>query len=704
MRIAGSAVILSLLATAALVVGDEPLLGQQPERLQLRDLLGQRTTGKASATPDLTIKASLERSAGNPADVVLRIHVDLPDGYYIYSTNPAVAGATRLAIVESRGVEPVDSVFKADRAPKRLYDPFLEKDVEKFYGSATWSRTFRMLDATRTSEVVIQGTLEGTYCSEGQNGKCIFIKPPREFRVTLTGDEGVPPAAEPVFTIEKRSTRMMRGQERDEPIEFQFQLDPPNAQPGEEVTLSVTARPDSRYHIFALTQDPENSGLPTEITIEALNGLEAIHNGFVPSKAPEINETFEGKEQQIHHGEVTFTQKLRVRAAAESNGYGVRGKVTYQICNPISCRQGTPIVFALGAIDAQSQDFAAAKSDTDSNAAGIDGGAELAAVDFGKLKIRETTDDSSTAFVLLTAFVAGFILNFMPCVLPVIGLKIMGFVQQSADSRGRIFMLNLWFSLGLLSVFLVLASLAVFASMGWGAQFESVTFKVVLTAIVFAFALSFLGVWDIPIPGFAGSGKGVEMADQEGIAGAFSKGILTTVLATPCSGPMLGPALAWAVSQPTHITYAGFTCVGLGMASPYLLIGAFPGLIGFLPKPGAWMETFKHIMGFVLLGTVVFLLTLIPLPYVVPMVAAMMGLWAACWWIGRTPLTENLPTKLKAWAQAGVFAALVGYVSFGWLFEITDSRFQALVERTIAERGGSTRAAVLEEIAGKAYC
>ena len=98
-------------------------------------------------------------------------------------------------------------------------------------------------------------------------------------------------------------------------------------------------------------------------------------------------------------------------------------------------------------------------------------------------------------------------------------------------------------------------------------------------------ALSLLGVWEIPIPGFVGGGKANDLAAKEGVAGAFSKGVLTTVLATPCSGPFLTTALAFAVAQPPVLTYVMFACIGLGMAFPYLVIGAFPRLIHFLPKP-----------------------------------------------------------------------------------------------------------------------
>ena len=158
--------------------------------------------------------------------------------------------------------------------------------------------------------------------------------------------------------------------------------------------------------------------------------------------------------------------------------------------------------------------------------------------------------DMHTVVILFLAFLAGLILNVMPCVLPVIGLKIMAFVQQAGQSRMQVFALNFWYSLGLLFVFWILATTAFFLQVGWGAQFSSVGFNVVLMAVVFVFGLSLLGVWEIPIPGLVGSGKASELTEKEGYFGAFCKGALTTVLATPCTGPFLGPAIGWAIKQP----------------------------------------------------------------------------------------------------------------------------------------------------------
>jgi thiol:disulfide interchange protein len=202
---------------------------------------------------------------------------------------------------------------------------------------------------------------------------------------------------------------------------------------------------------------------------------------------------------------------------------------------------------------------------------------------------------------------------------------------------------------------MVLATLAAGVSLGLrdtnlgcGEQFSSTTFNVVMVAIVFVFALSFLGVWEIPIPGFVGSGAAAEVASHEGAVGAFVKGALTTVLATPCSGPALGPVFGYTLNQPPQVTFLIFGCIGLGMSSPYLLIGAFPNLIRFLPKPGAWMDTFKHMMGFVMLATIVFLFGIIKKDYLVPTFAMMVGLWAGCWWIGHVAVRRR---ARKAWVQ-----------------------------------------------------
>ncbi len=219
----------------------------------------------------------------------------------------------------------------------------------------------------------------------------------------------------------------------------------------------------------------------------------------------------------------------------------------------------------------------------------------------------------------------------------------------------------------LITFVLLLATLAALFQFGWGKQFQSTGFNIALAAVVFVFALSMLGVWEIPLPGFVGSGAAADAAENEGPLGAFLKGALTTVLATPCTGPFMGTALTWAAKQPAPVIYLTFLALGLGMGLPYLAIGAFPQLLRFLPKPGVWMETFKQIMGFVLLGTVVFIYTFLQKDYLVATTGLLVGLGIACWWIGRTPVYAETAQKLAAWGLATLIAAVVGGSSLVFL-------------------------------------
>jgi len=275
----------------------------------------------------------------------------------------------------------------------------------------------------------------------------------------------------------------------------------------------------------------------------------------------------------------------------------------------------------------------------------------------------------SLPIALLMGLAGGLILNLMPCVLPVLGLKLMSFAQQSGRARREVFQMNLWYCAGVFAVFFVLATASVAANLGlgkanlaWGEQFTSAGFNIAMIAIVFAFALSFLGVWELPIPGFIGEKAG-HVQSQEGPAGAFLKGALSTVLATPCSGPFLGPVFGFTLTQPTAVTFAVFGAIATGMCLPYLLVGLVPGLVRLLPKPGAWMGTFKEVLGFVMLGTVVYLFTILHHEWFVPTLALLVGIWAACWWVGKGQETTGA-VGFGRWVQAVGVAAAVGFGAF----------------------------------------
>ncbi len=213
---------------------------------------------------------------------------------------------------------------------------------------------------------------------------------------------------------------------------------------------------------------------------------------------------------------------------------------------------------------------------------------------------------------LLFGFLGGFILNLMPCVLPVISLKIFGFLRQAGDSRRSILAHGLAFVAGIFVWFLGLAALIVLLKSAghevtWAFQFQNPWFNFAIGALVFVFALNLFGVFEITLPGRAVAGL-AEASGHGGMVGSFLQGIFATLLATPCTAPFLGSALGFAFSQSSLVIFAMFASIAAGMGFPYLLLSAQPGWMRFLPKPGAWMERLKQFMGFPLLATLLWLL------------------------------------------------------------------------------------------------
>ncbi len=216
---------------------------------------------------------------------------------------------------------------------------------------------------------------------------------------------------------------------------------------------------------------------------------------------------------------------------------------------------------------------------------------------------------------LVFGFLGGLILNLMPCVLPVIALKIFGFVAQAHEAPGRARQLGVIYGLGVLSSFLVLAGVVIAVQgagrlASWGMQFGNPYFMVGMTTLMTLVALNFFGLFEIMLGGGA-MGTAANLAGREGKSGAFFNGVLATVLATPCTAPFLAPALGFAFGQPAVVIVMMFCSVGLGLAAPYVLLSFQPGWLKFLPKPGAWMEKFKTAMGFPMLATALWLLSVL---------------------------------------------------------------------------------------------
>ncbi len=213
---------------------------------------------------------------------------------------------------------------------------------------------------------------------------------------------------------------------------------------------------------------------------------------------------------------------------------------------------------------------------------------------------------------ILLGLLAGFVLNFMPCALPVISIKISSLLASGGganegECRYKIREHFLFLALGALLYFLFLGLLFGITGQAWGQLFQQPGIVLALTVIIFALSLSLLGVFTLPVIDL----KFDQMTTHPRLQSLFT-GMLTTLLATPCSGPFLGGVLGWALLQPPYIVTIVLLSIGLGMASPYLLLCAFPALARFCPKPGAWTGLVERLVALFLMGTCIYLLNILP--------------------------------------------------------------------------------------------
>ena len=270
----------------------------------------------------------------------------------------------------------------------------------------------------------------------------------------------------------------------------------------------------------------------------------------------------------------------------------------------------------------------------------------------------------SFAQALLFAFLGGMILNVMPCVFPVLSIKIMGFVQQAGEDRKKILYHGIVYAFGVLVSFWILATIFLLLraggeAIGHGFQLQSPGFLAVMLFIMFVFGLSLAGVFEMGASAIGLQGK----VRSDGYTGSFMTGVLATVVATPCTGPFMGQALGLAVTLPMAQAIIVFTFLGAGMAFPYVLLSAFPKLIQMLPRPGPWMETFKQLMAFFMFATCIALFWLLSSHLdsnglAIVLIGLLMAALAA-WIYGRwsTPAKKK-PVRIFASVSALVLAVV----------------------------------------------
>lgn len=336
------------------------------------------------------------------------------------------------------------------------------------------------------------------------------------------------------------------------------------------------------------------------------------------------------------------------------------GKLAYQVNIPL------PDPDATIAVRDQEDDF-------DSNLNG------------GTLNRQPYEFQGGVGLAIALAFIGGMILNLMPCVLPVISFKILSFISLAGKQRKLILQHGLAFSFGVLLSFWVLAATllglqAYGRSVGWGFQLQEPLFVGILAALIFVFGLSLFGVFEIGTSVMAKAGEIQHNSSKKNaLIGSFMSGILATAVATPCTGPFLGTTVGFAVTLPPLQAMLTFTSLGLGMSFPYLVLAVFPSLLKFLPKPGNWMITFKELMGFLMMASVIWLISVFSVETDAFATTVFLGglffLSIACWIYGRWASAISSKTSR---AIGTCFAALFLTVGCYAIFTSASERTQAI--------------------------
>jgi len=667
---------LSLIAAAVVSSGSfaqDEAPAFKPGKFKLPGLGLQGDDDKVTARGRLEITRGMSQGR-------VTIDVEIPEGFHIYSlTQQKPLKKTLVKVTESEQFK-LTAEFQADHAPVSKADKLFKVPLEEYEGTVSFSAPLEIAAGVKPEDVRIEVQLAGQLCNEGS---CRDYKANAQIAF---GGYLEPP------TLEFRPEGLH--------VVLQGELDLTAVAAGGKAVLKLAAKPDDNWHVYAYAPTHKFEAGKGSATLIAFTNKA----GWTPSKVTSHPAAVAKKSgtvvDQVHKEPVVWNVELSPPAGGYAAGELV-GRIGLQTCEGnLKCDAPTAVEFRV-AIPAEPAANVAvgfhATSDpyqtvevltveaTGTSAAGSPTAKAVAPIpDLGQLGV-----------ILIFAFIGGSILNLMPCVLPVIGLKILSFARQGGESHSRVFGLNLAYSLGLILVFLLLAALAAFLNLGWGDQFQNIQFKIATTAVVFVMALSFLGVWELPIPGFATSGKAGDLQKQHGYVGAFFKGMFTTVLATPCSGPFLGAVFTFALKQQPAVIFLIFGCIGLGMASPYLLIGVFPSLIRFLPKPGEWMETFERVVGFALLATVVYLFSTFgkeQMNLFVPTLALLIALWFGCWLIGQVPEYSGFGKKALSYLAAGAIAGVVGYGGFMFFDGHADLGWEPYSEARLAEhqRAGKT--------------
>jgi thiol:disulfide interchange protein DsbD len=392
--------------------------------------------------------------------------------------------------------------------------------------------------------------------------------------------------------------------------------------------LYVEATLGDGYHVFSTTQSKNDEGMGPEKTVMTIleNDVFKLIGGWEPHEKPHI--VFDRSvnlDTEQFEGFVSWSAPIEFAPDVDFATEELEFKFKGQYCNEGGCdMEITNLVAAFdgdetteivrGEVPVAEEEPTKKKPVVADTPEEIEAMAKLydPSQKINYVKLDGSSGKGTFWYALMGAFLGGVLLNLMPCVFPVLGLKVLGFVEQAGSDPAKIKMHGIAFAAGLVFSMWVLAGaiLGIKASTGnevsWGEQMGNPYFVGAIVIMLFVLGLNLAGVFEMGLFMTKVGGSGDK---KKGYLGSFISGIITTLVATPCSGPFLGTAMGYTLQQDNLTAMFLFTIFGLGIALPYLILSFFPSLINMLPKPGAWMETFKKLMAFTLFAAAAFFVT-----------------------------------------------------------------------------------------------
>ncbi len=624
-------VFLVLLALAAgLLLGTGQTVAQPANSL---DGFGLPGFGDEKSSEPKVIMQFVPAQAAVGEIVTAEITIKLDKDSYVYSQNPNVGAETKIKITEAVGLDPIDAKFIPSKKPKTVIEPlFNNAKLEKYYGGVTWKRKYRV---TRKGVPKLKGTLKYQVCDAnscnpfekpiaivGQIGKAKSKQPTLKM---LLGDKSKQKPAASLITEKTSSTTMpplqgvllartkipaddLIGQ--NEKVKFDIQLLETGTNDASEkiVAVVITATLDEGWHIYAQTQDPAMSGLPTILKMQDSAGLTPIDPGFLPTKSPEIAHPLKDITHIIFHHTVTWQRRYRMDT--DNFTGNINGSIRYQLCDAGSCLPPKTIEFTLGNEASNAQSMSATLKNNSQHPAGalVDDKTEGEIESSGQVAstpIEETSSLTSDGLIpfLITGVIFGYLALLTPCVFPMIPITVSFFLKQAEKEHHNAVGMATLYCLGIIGTFTVIG-LVVSIFFGGSGMTEAANLpwlNIFIAAVLVFFGMNMLGMFEIQIPSWMLTWSSTK-EQQGGFLGVLFMSLTFTLVSFTCTFAFVGSLLPMAAQGDYYWPILGMLAFSTAFASPFFFLALFPSFLKKMPQSGGWMNRVKVTMGLIEIG------------------------------------------------------------------------------------------------------